>query len=1466
MAENGKKDIRTNNIGATHDIDLELSGNQNTGKYFDSENGRVSSQKDKGSWKKIKGNALISSNSGTGQFFCMCSISINGDLFEIWTEKTNSAPPKIIINGTLMGESVNMPWLYAHRIQWDKNENCIGGEIYLTDFNVPPMILNLKDIKDNFTNGTQKYFADFNPELYYINLNSPLDIPVFKELVDLGSGAGLPVGSYQYSIRYSNDEGDKTNWSVLTPPIPVLESVDKTIPQHRQYYGAKAYGNKANLLFPTRFGVRIRYRVTNISDYKYIEIRRIGYNSEAGIDTVPQGQLIAKIDILPGEISIRDFIDPVNSNVQDTLADNEELFETSTIERAKGIRYHDKKLILMNFETSSKETTANIQTIGNSNQKIIPVSKHLGKLGFNDPVNHTYNKNYQSNEKYSFGVAMFDGGGGAGFVFEDANIKNIQAPSRRDKAQNESLDLSIGRVPVAATVDSTVDFVFEVFDHEDAIGKSNTTTIRNITNSGSKNGTSATVAGYVPLRPVNKNDVTTDYNYRINTGVRDSSNNLSTYDPECFRLDYFSRGFALGGLLNLPPWVKAFSVVRSKRADRVVCQGIGMYSMISGHLGTGGGSGNLAEKVNDKFWFHSPDIQSGIVDQSIIQDISSNPQNYQIQLVSPLGFFSELYNFNNRTLLPNRDRLIDMISYARVLHDEGQINPNEDSSMGVGSGGKRYVAYNRYRNISDPAGGGAFNTTDGNRTFNLSNLTPITDGRGTYYEMQLAEQIYARETVTASSVFLDNDFDDAKMKDWTEPWYIVNILQSGKQVQDNNINPYVSTGHYQKLESIIGEGNGANGQSFVLVDERWEDCIPALLSTDFNAGGESFITVRDSNGQELLYYNVTHLPGATITAIEADILSNGFYTTPNGIDIVGIYTHSINGGDISVDFSYPAYNPPSGSRIIVKYDPSRPTVFFGGDTVVGENIFAPIDREAEATNADNGNTFVMNIGFPYRRYDFNTNYFIFEDLAANNIQSSDNCRIGYVRQLCIMYAAESVTASQFSFNLDFPLAHFPLTHYIMRPNKFDDSNFGGGDPSIIAIDNDLFPAYFDDYPREWELWKFGGFRFLPQYNYDYSVKGPTGFFSKPDIGFKEDNKFCTGVTWSLTRAINQQDSPGLKTFLPENRYLADDDAGAIVKAYDATTSRKGSNLYGICKGGIVLFLTKKAILSNIDADDLTVTGTDRFISGEYWISREVGSNGEMWRGMAEASIDTDTQSGKVKIKALFIPNSDSVYMLMENMVLDIAKDTYLSRIQPSLEAILPAYQTHIVGHYDEVHEEYWLQMPDQNEVGRHKCFVYCNETKHWIGRFTYSHDSYVNFGGNSIGLKNLSRFRLNEGFTIDNLPITAYLIQHTSIELVEEKEFISIEVNTGPRGTMKPTEIIFMDENQNELCRLNQSLFGTRYLKQYNGWWNQIPRKEISASPNRDRVQYRLLLYKIIHTFGEEFKIVTSVIEYKNLK
>ena len=1468
-SEHHEKKILTSSLGASHDVNQEISGSENKGTYYDSENSRTSSTTgNKGAREKIKGEQLVHAQIYSGDWFSLCSISVNKDKFEIWVEKTASDDPYIVINGIVMGKSPNMPWLYENRIQWDKNESCIGGEVYLTDFNVPLVILSIKDIKDAYAASEQTYFGEFNPELYYASLGAPLDIPIFTGLVNLGGGGGLPVGSYQYSLRYASELGDVTNWGPLTPTISVGQSHSAS---SSQYPGIKTYGGNSNASFPTSYGVNLRFRVTNLNDYDYIEIRRISYDSSGGIDIVPNGQIVAKIDIEPGEVSIREFLDPKDFNVDEgILADNEETGQISAIERSKAVRYFDGRLVQMNFETASKDVSADF--VDYNGKLIFPICDTMGRMGHNDPVNHTYKKNYPSLEKYSFGINMFDGLGGSGFVVEDPGLNNVQVPSRRDEMSIDSQNHSTGGV-VAASVNSSVVKTFEIFDTVGAIAKNDVASFKNILNKGKKSASTVNEfaadagyggiveseeIGYNPYRPVSDTDSDEGHNYRVNPNVYTNTNNAESYNPLGFACNYHTKGFAIGGIENIPSWVKSFSVVRSERAGRVVCQGIGMYSLTKGDFNAFGNSA-AATKDKRKLWFDSPDINSGIVSQDFIDDMQVNPQNYSIQLVSPLGFFSEVYSFEENTFVANRDRLIDMVSYARVIKDGGEINPNE-SGVGVSD----YVAYNKYRNSNNP-GQGAFNNPEGGNTqFQMSGFNLKTSGRSTYYEIEVPIDLYNHGSTGGNG---NNNFEDQEMKDFTEPFYIVNIIRTGAEVSDLNQNSYRSTGHYQKIESLIGEGDGTLNQSFMLVDERWEDCIPALYSSDFNSTGDSFIYLVDAQNNEQICLNVSFKTPTEVSTIISDISTNGFYLS-GSVEVRGIFTHHIDAnGDVYVDFDTLNTIPSAEQQVIVKYDNSRPIKFFGGDSLIGENVFAPIDMESDGQNSSADEQFDFNIGFPYRKWRLNPRHYVVrKTTGTNRIQNQDKVTLGYLRQLCVMYAAESITSASLSFNGEYPLEFFPMTHYVMRPNRWNDTDFASGVLADIASSNNIFDDYFADYPEEYTIWKYGGFRFDQQFNLDYSVKGPKLFFSKPKVGFKEENAFCTGIAWSLPRAINQQDSPGLKTFPSLNRYFIEDDNGGIKKAWDASSSGKGSNLYAITNSGIVLLLTKKSVLSNLTADELSITATDNFMSGHYWLSQSIGSNGEMWRGCAEGSIKIQADSGKVEIEALFIPNSSSVYLMYENMIKDIADNTYRSRLNESLSQISDDYSEHVTGFLNEVNNEYWLQMPDIETSNIQRCFVYSQDTNYWQGRFHYSFDNYLFSADKIYGLRDQSLFELEKGFQINGLPIPYSLIHVASFEINEEKEWISIEINTGNRGEMKPTEIIFMDEDMTVLSRLNQSLFGPRYLKQHSGWHNQIPRKEAAVSASRERIQYRLILFEIKHDIEEEFKVVSSVVQYKTLK
>lgn len=1482
--ENHPKDVRLNHKGANRDVDKEILGaNSQSGEYIDGRNLRVSSNKsERNAAEKILGEVLVHSNNDAGDYESILSSSVNGQKIEFWCDVNDANDPIITIDGVIVAKSEKIPFSIKYPLQHDVNNSCIGGEIFVTDNNVPPMIFNIQDMIDSLVTNPNKYFIDFNASLYAVNLNAPLSIPVFKELVNVGGSNGLAPGSYVYSFRYVTADGDRTDWTPPTPAIPVLDNVSSS---GAIFPGVRTFGAEANAGSKTNYGIKIKFRVNNVTNFDFIEIRRQDYTLGLSNILTPDSVIVAKIDLVDGEISVKEFIDPLGSNVFDAISEEDEVSKLALIDRAKAIRYHDKKVVLMNVGFNERNAE-NIVFKDINGENGIPILKNMGKLGHKDPYNHVYNRKYIGGEKFGFGISVHGSLGGSSFVQKVPGLENFQFPNRRDPVSADSQTYSYEGTPTAATVSGGVDKVFEVFDLENAVNKTEKCTFKNIMKEGSKSRAVVNSLGcsdggfgsdvpaeevqYNPFHPTAHNDSDlSGHNYQTNVAV-DSGGGIQPYNPLAHAPDYYSMGVAIGGVENLPTWAKAFSVVRTEAAGRVVAQGIGMYSLKEGSIedisGPFDGEQSISSTTKDrnKMWFHSADA-TGLTSQAV-SDIQNNPEDYRVQLVSPLGFFSEIYAFNNvgDGIGEDHDGIIDMISYARILHDEGQQNPNETPGMGISSGGKNYVAHNKYRN-GEAASGNAFGG-DGNKFFTFNGFNERTDGGSSYFEIEFDDNIYNTE----SPILLSGDFDNVDMQQWHEPFYIINIINVGAEIKDLNIDNYKATGAFQKVESIIGFGNGTPNQSFELVDERWEDCIPDTSASGPFASLNAYIYLVDKDGNSQTWMNVTYRSAAQKTVIINDIINNGFHSPAPGINIVGLYTHtsSNNNRDFNIVFDVPSFYPTSERFVTIKYDSSRPIRVFGGDSVVAENVFSPIDRNTSGEfNSDPTNQFVLNVGFPFRNYTPNPRLFVpkqpysaFPAFPVRNpIEQDLNCQVSRVRQMLVMFAGESRAAVNFAHNTtEVPeQQYFPLINYVMRPSS--------GVDAIISM-------FGDEYVEDYGIGEIsptrltsGGFRFIQQVNADYSYDGPIGFFTKPDFGFEVKTNFCTAVIWSLSRAVNVQDSPGLKTFINTNRLDISDDQGEIKKAYDATTGGKGENLYAITKSGICLLLTKKSILTSIDADDLSTVASDQFISSEYWLSKTIGSDDEMWRGMGEGTIGFVTETGNVEKEALFFPNKESVFSLVENQIKDIGRNNYYSRLNPFLKGLKPGYEGKLSGVINKNNNEYWLDI--EGAEGSRDLFSYGNEGFSWEGSFDYRFDKYFMAGEKMYGSRDLKTFELDEGFVINGGKIpfeltTAFAPGNVALE----KEFIRIGIQTAGRGKMKPTRVEFYDDEETLLCSLDTAAQGGLFLKQYDGWEQFIGRKDVGASATRDRVQGRVLVVKIIHDLPEDFKIVTTTIQYKIIK
>lgn len=1480
--------LSTFSKGANSDDEKEFIGAQPaSGVYVDMNNGRpVSDEGNTGSAEKIKGEISKYPNPGIANYECVGSIVINKKLVEFWADKNNTAEGIIRVDGVIVLKSIDFELRTTHPLQLDKNENCIGGEVFVTDFRVPPYIFNIQDMIDSLTTNPNKYFSAFEPLIYQINLQSPLDIPVFVELINVGGGGGLPVGQYQYSIRYTNDEGDRTQWSAMCPPIPVVQSLSS---ESRVFPWVKTRGGAPNPGFGTAYAPKLRFRCTNLYNYKYIEVRRTAYNAGAGIDFTPIGKIVAKIEITPGEVSVKEYVDPAESNVEIPLSAQDETTELAEIEAAKTIRYFDKRTVLMNVKLASKDSDLTFETI--NGKQGFPVIDKLYKAGYNDPYNHTYRRSFMRGERQGFGINLYDGVGTSGFVSQPEDLKDYQFPNRRDPIATETGNYSYGGTAKAAdTTTNAVGQTHEVFDLNDPTYKTDVCSFKNIAQSGRITGLTGTktvstvtqeceeedaeienhgahvTAGalvsssYQPFTPVSQNDPDVTGHEYVSTVKAISQTGLDcvsieaneyNFRPTGFAPDYYSMGMMIAGVDNFPKWAKAFSVVRTESARRVVCQGLGFYSMLPAKYKTIG-TAELGGKEKNKFWFYAPDIENGIVSSDMVNDIIDNPQNYALQFVSPLGFFSETYSFESNLLANCRDKIVDMISYVRLLRDletdaNNQVNPNEDANMGIpGGDGYNYICHDKYRNTGQNPNTFGGHTDKGNRVINIDSVRRVAEGRGTYIELETQTDIYGTQSTGGTS---DRNFDDGGLKDFTEPMYIINIIRTGAQISDSNVQKYKQTTHYQKLESIIGLGNGNADQKLILVDERWEDCIPSLTASTYGAATDRYIYIKHADGTEEKWINVTFKTTTQIALIVADIQVNGSYTG----GVTGVYTHeNIDGGNrfFNIIFNHPLFIPQEGDKIIVKYDKTAPIRVYGGDTYIGEAIFAPLDRKANAKDDAAETTFAWGVGLPFFKWKLNPRYYTIRKAGAalNVIQDAENLTLGYIRQLCAMFTVESRTAIHYAHNDAYPNQFFPLINYVIRPNRWDqDKDYK---------DNGIWDDYADDYGAdEITQWKWGGFRFKQQINPDYSCEPPIKFFSRPKFGFTEKTEFYTRVMWSLPRAINVQDSPGLKTFPANNSFDIDDDQGEIKRAYDCTTSR-GENLYAFTNNGVCMLITKKSILSDLNGGELGYMAADTFVKHQQWWSKEVGMFDEMWRGTAESYVPITAPDGsEILVEAIFWPSNESVYRMINNEIIDIARIGYHTRVfKNGVKLIGPGYNTHMTAAFDKKFKEYWLHIGGEFP----KTFVFGQKTGMWHGTNDYRFDRFSVSNDITYGHRDFQTLELNQGYLINGSPVEFSLTIPVAPEQKKDKEFIRVRIN----ASAKPTKVEFYKEvngvKQCEITSLN--------LKDYRGWEQFIGRIEAAVDVNRPRLQGRLLIYKILHNLASDFKVIDSDLQYKPLK
>lgn len=1497
-------DIKTYEKGIKSDTNKEMLGASQEGEHVDALNMRsISMDGDNYAKKKIKGEDLLYPNIDNRCFLttpgtlsqdyeCMMSQEINGHLVEIWASPNVGEEPLMRVDGKVVLMSSDFPIDVNHPLEYHKNENCVSGEFYVTNNNTPPMVFSLKDLMDNSgmtSTGscTQKYFSEFNIDEYIIQTTGTLYKPLFVKQTSVVSAsaytavfgtAGLAVGSNSYSYRYVTQLGDRTQFSPITELIPVTRNNSS---QHSPYFPySRTYSSDPNITSSTSYGNHIRIKYQNDADFAFIEIRRDSWHAGDPQSTPPVSVILGSVPITSG-LNIIDILDRAEPGYPDLVALTleEQTEQNSTIKRAKAIRYFNERLYLMNIGYASKDLSGDIGFVDDVNP-LFPTIQNIGKAGHKHVYNAAMYKSNMRGEKTGFGVVLFDKNNNSSYAQAIPNSENYQFPNRREPVTSDTLGSSYFGVVTAANINGAITETHEVFDHDDAVRRTN------FDDSGGAELISLKeLDPYNTLNPTSQTDTQSDYSYNVNDQVGVSGAANQDYAPRGFGLTYYSQGIAFKGITSYPSdWAEGFSVIQTDPAKRVVAQGLGFYEMIEEN----GIFGANAAKGPNSFWAYFPDLENLYPD--VFSDLINNPTSYKLQLVSPLGYFSEIYA-NVNDLVDIRSKGVDLITYARILKDG--IDPtnaayslfNPIISGGGNSGiphtdGLDYVAYGRYTNYITQDSPAFPSNANGNREFNLLSATDTftySNLQG-YVRLEIDPFTYGSIYNTPgpnSATTVDLDANDDGVMEWREPMYVINLVKN-VDVNPGTTTEYKYSANYVKFKSLVLEGTGAASQSALLVSERWEDCIPRISGQTVNAysGLYRFVYVVDSTGTEKRWLNVTFETPVFVNTILNNITLNGFDTVTDAsgsYDVYGIYTSTQSFDDFCPIFTlnfteniaYPSLTvPPVGSKVYVKYDNRIPVRVFQGDTYINESIWSVLDNEykPDGEPVDELSKFKFNLPFPMKSYQPAPGMQVVQNTSPWNY-ASDTMRFNiaavsgsWLRQLVTMWTAETRINLSFMFNTEAPNKAnvdqaFPLINYIPRPYKWASGN--EEDRATFESNNNLNPSYFDDYGYEWDLWKWGGFRFRPQTNIDYSKSQTTVFYSSiPTVGFEEQTDFCTRIVWSEKRPVNIQNTPTVRTFAPANYFDISDDTGEIKFAWSALSSDKGNNLYAFTDSGICLLLVDKRIISEINANELATVGSDiGGILNQLWIDKTIGMSDETWRTWAEYS------------NAIFFCNNTSSYAFADNNLTEISRSGFYELYRRAfLSLVDPGFGSKLSGGYNILTKEYIFNVSKGEEFST---MIYGIDQNALQCQSTYNYDKYTYVSNRLYGMKGMKTFELGIGNQIDGQDMECYVTGTSDKEIYSDKEFIRIRVNSNH----KPEKIYFFDSYNdyiaNNFSSVVDAIAVPLAIKDYYGYECYVPRKAVAP---HYRQQGRVLLFKIASSSEEDFLVTSTGVQYKALK
>jgi hypothetical protein len=1412
-------------------------------------------------------------------YICIGASEASGDEVTFWAhEDAVNNPPLILINGLECARSFLIPYRFDRPLQFGDVSRAAGGILFPADHASDPLFWDIKEMQQALTDGTGAYFQNFDPAAVSVVTAGPDEW--FEHVENVNVGVGLPPGQYVYRMRYRTAAGDATNSGPETPhiTIPRIQAPIYDPQVARQYPGGQTTGGTPvpDQQTPTPYGIKLRCQINNRLDFAFLEVVRRRFNDASGQSGAGIDEVIARIALEPGQFDNEFyFTDPVDQNFLETIPILETQVEQVNFTAPKTVEHIDNRIVYANFLKKDRRADLTFREV--NGLRSVPITQKVSTRyggqeyndGYSDPVNNTYLKSAQHLERYGLGMMLWDGNSAKSPVAEIE--QNFEFPARRLRKQGDSLTWSSDAIFAANTECQGPDPVSPTFD---AIVQGQ---VRKETSDSPSLTPLVNVIGqysYLPWRPTGPADpdasryrmapfkrwnVTSLLDFRENTGY--------VFNPQQHALGALVYGPT--NLQEVAPWARVITMMRTQRAGRVVAEGVSAYFLRTDVPGQ--------KKYMNQVWAHFPDIDSGAVSQSIVQDIRVNPQNYVLRM-TPMGFHSEIYGYHTNTAIgPNAVAGVDIISYADVQYDHGEdvysVNVGEQPgtqgvqpSFSAPAVPTNYVGYGLYRRLNSDA---PVNPDDPNSQdyvpfldpnnpeqgaieYPLDAFIPVDEGRGSLWAIRTNDNFYMRSGLVDGQFF-----DEQNTRRFHEPFYIVSIMRRDAVVPDLNIQQYVNTGNHIAVERIIGIApDTTNPFNIELFHARRDDCV-GFLPTDYR-----YCYVREQGQPERRYLCMTNNVQAQAqqAQIISDIQANGFWIAPDGGQVHGLYQLEVNtSGPRDVDFLrfglYPnTPAPPAGSRIVVKYDSNAPIRMFGFDCVVSPAIFCPIDRIYNGASPESTNAWPGPPLLPYSSGQKNYWYFLPRNSVAAGpeiIEQDIITSIHSIRQWVIMAHVVSRTQTLMNTGTGDPTNEkfaFPRTHYVIRPSVI--SSYGDGNGNNGGLANNFSPQYDIDYPGEGAFFGFGGFRFNNGYNVDYLRQPLVTGLGAPQDGSGLRTDYRNSHIASLRFDPLQDTTPGLRTFLEDNIFPISEETGEI-KRIIAIDQGGMQQLYGWTEAGVYRVPYNKNILVGASGEDVATQSIENFWPREeQWIIRgNRGMPGQFWRMATKVRVnDFET--------AVWVDRM-GVYMLLGGKADNISVRKFDSFIQPLLMDTPGDYRPGYNAVFNEQKGEWWFTLlegtaGDLSNKPRLICYSLTNNEL--VGEYTYGYDQLLRKDSGVYGFRRLLGNKLDVGLAfLDSSD------QEVPFECWVETPFVpypfmQTELVAWRVSPDKPDEMRIYDRNHVQMVRANRDLqeafepgTGDLWVMKIDSWQNMMNTVDASYDPDRSEPPQDTMFYKRIY-------------------